>query len=58
MPESASVFCNFYIRVDRETLVAEWALDVGNVAFKGMSTKKHFTTFSGIIVAHNYSKRL
>jgi hypothetical protein len=40
MPQRASVFCNFYIRVDREALVSERALDVGNVAFKAMSTKK------------------
>jgi uncharacterized membrane protein len=32
-------FCNFYIRVDREALVSERALDVGSVAFKAMSTK-------------------
>jgi hypothetical protein len=42
MPQRASVFCNFYIRVDREALVSERALDVGSVAFKAMSTKKHF----------------
>jgi hypothetical protein len=42
MPQRASVFCNFYIRVDREALVSERALDVGNVAFKAMSTKKSF----------------
>jgi hypothetical protein len=40
MPQRASVFCNFYIRVDREALVSERALDVGSVAFKAMSTKK------------------
>jgi hypothetical protein len=34
MPQRASVFCNFYIRVDREALVSERALDV---AFKAMS---------------------
>ncbi|KAH0818533.1 hypothetical protein GEV33_004258 [Tenebrio molitor] len=34
MPQKASVFCNFYIRVDREALVSERALDVGSVAFK------------------------
>jgi hypothetical protein len=34
MPQRASVFCNFYIRVDREALVSEWALNVGSVAFK------------------------
>jgi hypothetical protein len=41
MPQRASVFCNFYIRVDREALVSERALDVGSVAFKAMSTKKN-----------------
>jgi hypothetical protein len=40
MPQRASVFCNFYIRVDREALVSDRALDVGSVAFKAMSTKK------------------
>jgi hypothetical protein len=35
-------FCNFYIRVDREALVSECALDVGSVAFKAMSTKTPF----------------
>jgi hypothetical protein len=39
MPQRASVFCNFYIRVDREALVSERALDVGSVAFKARSTK-------------------
>jgi hypothetical protein len=39
MPQRASVFCNFYIRVDREALVSERALDVGSVAFKAMNTK-------------------
>jgi hypothetical protein len=39
MPQRASVFCNFYIRVDREALVSERALNVGSVAFKAMSTK-------------------
>jgi hypothetical protein len=39
MPQRASVFCNFYIRVDREALVSERALDVGSVAFKAISTK-------------------
>jgi hypothetical protein len=39
MLQRASVFCNFYIRVDREALVSERALDVGSVAFKAMSTK-------------------
>jgi hypothetical protein len=43
MPQRASVFCNFYIRVDREALVSERALDVGSVAFKAMSTKTKFT---------------
>jgi hypothetical protein len=42
MPQRASVFCNFYIRVDREALVSERALDVGSVAFKAMSTKNIF----------------
>jgi hypothetical protein len=42
MPQTASVFCNFYIRVDREALVSERALDVGSVAFKAMSTKNYF----------------
>jgi hypothetical protein len=42
MPQRASVFCNFYIRVDREALVSERALDVGSVAFKAMSTKNNF----------------
>jgi hypothetical protein len=44
MPQRASVFCNFYIRVDREALVSERALDVGSVAFKAMSTKNIFCT--------------
>jgi hypothetical protein len=39
MPQKASVFCNFYIQVDREALVSERALNVGSVAFKAMSTK-------------------
>jgi hypothetical protein len=43
MPQRASVFCNFYIRVDREALVSERALDVGSVAFKAMSTKNNFS---------------
>jgi hypothetical protein len=43
MPQKASVFCNFYIRVDREALVSERALNVGSVAFKAMSTKNIFT---------------
>jgi hypothetical protein len=42
MPQRASVFCNFYIRVDREALVSERALNVGSVAFKAMSTKNVF----------------
>jgi hypothetical protein len=42
MPQRASVFCNFYIRVDREALVSERALDVGSVAFKAMTTKNVF----------------
>jgi hypothetical protein len=42
MPQRASVFRNFYIRVDREALVSERALDVGSVAFKAMSTKTQF----------------
>jgi hypothetical protein len=42
MPQRASVFCNFYIRVDRESLVSERALDVGSVAFKAMSTKNKY----------------
>jgi hypothetical protein len=42
MPQRASVFCNFYIRVDREALVSERALDVRSVAFKAMSTKNCF----------------
>jgi hypothetical protein len=40
MPQRASVFCNFYIRVDREALVSERALDVGSVAFKAEYKKK------------------
>jgi hypothetical protein len=42
MPQRDSGFCNFYIRVDREALVSERALDVGSVAFKAMSTKGLF----------------
>jgi hypothetical protein len=43
MPQRASVFCNFYIRVDREaSLVSERAFVVGSVAFKAMSTKSKF----------------
>jgi hypothetical protein len=45
MPQRASVFCNFYIRVDREALVSERALDVGSVAFKAMSTKNNIHTY-------------
>jgi hypothetical protein len=41
MPQRASVFCNFYIRVDREALVLERVLDVGSVAFKAMSRYKN-----------------
>jgi hypothetical protein len=44
MPQRASVFCNFYIRVDREALVSERALNVGSVAFKAMSTKTLLST--------------
>jgi hypothetical protein len=54
MPRRASVFYNFYIRVDREALVSERALDVGSVAFKAMSTKslkKHSRCF-GIMRAN------
>jgi hypothetical protein len=45
MPQRASVSCNFYIRVDREALVSERALNVGSVAFKAMSTKNSFFDF-------------
>jgi hypothetical protein len=38
MPQRGSVFCYFYIRVDREALVSERVLDVGNVA----STKNNY----------------
>jgi hypothetical protein len=48
MPQRASVFCNFYIRVDREALVSERALDVGSVAFKAMSTKNNLPTYKFI----------
>jgi hypothetical protein len=48
MPQRASVFCNFYIRVDREALVSERALDVGSVAFKAMSTKKSLLWFYAV----------
>jgi hypothetical protein len=49
MPQRASVFCNFYIRVDREALVSERALDVESVAFKAMSKKRHFAKATGRI---------
>jgi hypothetical protein len=49
MPQRASVFCNFYIRVDREALVSERALDVGSVAFKAMSTKIKFYCIQEIL---------
>jgi hypothetical protein len=49
MPQRASVFCNFYIRVDREALVSERALNVGSVAFKAMSTKKLFENASSSV---------
>jgi hypothetical protein len=42
MPQRARVFCNFYIRVDREALVSERALDVGSVVFKATSTKNKY----------------
>jgi hypothetical protein len=45
MPQNASVFCNFYIRVDRDALVSERALDVGRVAFEAMSAKNMFKCF-------------
>jgi hypothetical protein len=45
MPQRASVFCNFYIRVDREALASERALDVESVAFEAMSTKIVFPHF-------------
>jgi hypothetical protein len=47
MPQRASVFCNFYIRVDREALVSERALDVGSVAFKAMSTNSILSIKNG-----------
>jgi hypothetical protein len=34
MPQRASVFCNFYIRVDREAFVSERALDVGKQGYE------------------------
>jgi hypothetical protein len=37
MPQRASVFCNFYIRVDREALVSERA----KRCFQGYEYKKH-----------------
>jgi hypothetical protein len=49
MPQRASVFCNFYIRVDREALVSERALDVGSVAFKAMSTKNYLIQIKKIV---------
>jgi hypothetical protein len=53
MPQRASVFSNFYIRVDREALVSERALDVGSVAFKAMSTKNVFlVTYSVVLYSH------
>jgi hypothetical protein len=51
MPQKASVFCNFYIQVDREALVSERALDVGSVAFKAMSTK---TIFQYLLFFYTY----
>jgi hypothetical protein len=53
MPQRASVFCNFYIRVDREALVSERALDVGSVAFKAMSTKNLLQHFPGASTIKN-----
>jgi hypothetical protein len=49
MPQRASVFCNFYIRVNREALVSERALDVGSVAFKAMSTKNKFSSLVSLL---------
>jgi hypothetical protein len=49
MPQKASVFCNFYIRVDREALVSERALDVGSVAFEAEYKKKF--SFNAILTA-------
>jgi hypothetical protein len=58
MPQRASVFCNFYIRVDREALVSERALDVGSVAFKAMSTKKIFSLPKALyFVVHGFVRR-
>jgi hypothetical protein len=48
MPQRASVFCNFYIRVDREALVSERALDVGSVAFKAMRAKKLLNNYLSV----------
>jgi hypothetical protein len=56
MPQRASVFCNFYIRVDREALVSKRALDVGSIAFKAMSTKKQITIFGAM--SKNYYSNL
>jgi hypothetical protein len=53
MPERASVFCNFYIRVDLEALVSERALDVGSVAFKAMNTKITINGCRGVKSGHN-----
>jgi hypothetical protein len=53
MPQRSNIFCNFYIRVDREALVSERALDVGSVAFKAMSTKKKIYVFVIYIVRLN-----
>jgi hypothetical protein len=50
MPQGTSVFCNFYIRVDREALVSERALDVGSIAFKAMSTKKRYSNKWNIVM--------
>jgi hypothetical protein len=50
MPQRASVFCNFYIRVDREALVSERALNVGSVAFKAMSTKSPWNDIKYLII--------
>jgi hypothetical protein len=53
MLQRASVFCNFYIRVDREALVSERTLDVGSVAFKdmgkAMSTKNKFSSLVSLL---------
>jgi hypothetical protein len=59
MLQMASVFCNFYIRVEREALVSERALDVGSVAFKVMSTKllanKSTRESRGLLFDNNWS---